>query len=303
MALDPDLFGDVLDYPDPIAQERFDGLIGIDDVKQRLVTEAVNLLSTFKVSEWSKKHHGKMIKPAVELMNRTPLIILGGDVGTGKTELAQSFLAPVTSKLKGTGVLYSLSLSARGRGAVGEMTSLISSAFSSVKQAGLSAKNGNHVIVLFIDEGDALAQSREMSQMHHEDRAGVNALIRGIDDLKRDNLPILTVLCTNRANSLDPAIKRRAAAVFSLERPNDNQRRELLNDLLDEIKLSSSEIEMLVLATGKTENRSYGMTYSDIRQRLLPEAVLAAMPDSPLTFDLLIDSASRVEPTTPFAGG
>ena len=46
-----------------------------------------------------------------------------------------------------------------------------------------------------VDEADSLAQSREQTQMHHEDRAGVNALLRGIDDFTTEGLPIVVVLC------------------------------------------------------------------------------------------------------------
>lgn len=80
-------------------------------------------------------------------------------------------------------------------------------------------------VILLVDEADALAQSRELAQMHHEDRAGVNALIRGIDGLRDDRLPVLTILCTNRPEALDPAIIRRAAALLPFARPNDDQRR------------------------------------------------------------------------------
>ena len=55
-----------------------------------------------------------------------------------------------------------------------------------------------------IDEADALAQSRELGQMHHEDRAGVNALIRGLDQLAADRGRVLVVMCTNRIESLGP---------------------------------------------------------------------------------------------------
>lgn len=99
--------------------------------------------------------------------------------------------------------LYALSLNARGTGAVGEMTSLLSAAFAEVKQA---AKRGagrgskhNSGIVLLVDEADALAQSRELGQMHHEDRAGVNALIRGVDDLATGNLPAIVVMWHEQA--------------------------------------------------------------------------------------------------------
>ena len=68
------------------------------------------------------------------------------------------------------------------------MTNLLSKAFAEVKHVARRAHAGrrhNAGIVLLIDEADALAQSRELAQMHHEDRAGVNALIRGIDDLQK----------------------------------------------------------------------------------------------------------------------
>ena len=62
-------------------------------------------------------------------------------------------------------------------------------------------------IVVIIDEADAIAQSREFGQMHHEDRAGVNALIRGIDTVATERRPVLVLLCTNRLSALDPAIR------------------------------------------------------------------------------------------------
>jgi AAA+ superfamily predicted ATPase len=68
--------------------------------------------------------------------------------------------------------------------------------------------------------------------MHHEDRAGVNALIRGIDGMRTDRLPVLTILCTNRLDAIDPAVQRRAAAVEMFERPGQAQRAALLTHLL-----------------------------------------------------------------------
>jgi AAA+ superfamily predicted ATPase len=86
--------------------------------------------------------------------------------------------------------------------------------------------------VLLVDEADALAQSRELAQMHHEDRAGVNALLRGIDGIRSDRLPVLTILCTNRLDAIDPAVQRRAAAVEMFGRPGQAQRAALLTHLL-----------------------------------------------------------------------
>lgn len=300
------LFANTLEYPDPSAQARLAGLVGLDHVRDRLVIEASLLIDPTVIDKWAAKHHDIGLRAASEVASRTPLIVLAGDVGTGKTELAETFADSVARQLRIEMALYSLSLSARGKGIVGEMTTLISTAFASLAAEGKACRTGDGRIrrglVLLIDEGDALAQSRELGQMHHEDRAGVNALIRGIDELRQAGLPVLTVLCTNRPDAIDPAVRRRAAALFRLERPGEEQRRALLKSVLDGIRVSDAQIRDLVLATGPTTTRAYGYTYSDVRQRLIPEAVLAAVQaDEPLTAARVLEVASRLEPTRPFA--
>ena len=207
----------------------------------------------------------------------------------------------------GIGVkLYSLSLNARGTGAVGEMTRLISSAFDEVRSVARHSRVvGSGVrasVILLIDEADALAQSREFAQMHHEDRAGVNALIRGIDSLSTDALPVLVVMCTNRLDAIDPAIQRRAAAIFDFPRPNELQRRTVLRAALEGTGFSDSEIAALVQATGPVNGRSYGYTYSDLTQRLLPTLLLDAFPEHPIRLDRVLELARVIRPTPPFRG-
>lgn len=300
-----DLFSDVMDFPDPDAQERFAALVGVEDVKQRLVGEALMLLDHQLVSTWSERHHGNTIRAAKELSARPPLIILAGDIGTGKTELAETFIDAVARHMHVKGTLYALSLAARGEGAVGQMSTLIGNAFKTVadeSRTGYRAGKPSRISVLLVDEGDALAQSRELTQMHHEDRAGVNALIKGIDGLRRNNLPVLVILCTNRMSALDPAIKRRAAYVVTLQRPNEAQRQTLLSDLLKGVELSQDELNKLVALTGPVEGRSFGYTYSDLRQRLVPEAVILGVThDVPLSYKILAEAVKRVPPTRPFA--
>jgi AAA+ superfamily predicted ATPase len=140
--------------------------------------------------------------------------------------------------------------------------------------------------------------------MHHEDRAGVNALIRGIDGLRNDTLPVLTVLCSNRLDALDPAVLRRAAATFPFVRPQTDQRRILLRRLLDGHDLSEAEIDKVVELTGARADRPYGCTYSDLRQRLVPGVVLDAFrADVPVTGERVIGFAETFVPTRPFREG
>jgi len=244
------------------------------------------------------------LPPLTALRRVPPLFVLAGDVGTGKTALARSYGSQVAKLTRVRIELYALSLNARGSGAVGEMTRLISGAFRQVREVlaqtrGADGKAGRGIILL-IDEADALAQSREAAQMHHEDRAGVNALIRGIDDLAADRLPAVVVMCTNRLEAIDPAVRRRAAAVLEFARPNREQRLTVLRTCLKGSGVSDTELGLLADATGNSDGRAYGFTYSDLTQRLIPVFVLDAFPDRAVTGTRAIDLTKGIKPTPPF---
>ena len=145
--------------------------------------------------------------------------MFAGDVGTGKTALAETFAD--RSRAGWGGLLLFRSACARGSGSVGEMTQLISSAFDYVQtesQRPSTAAGPDHAGVLLIDEADALAQSRELAQMHHEDRAGVNALIRGIDGSPNSAAPS-SPSCAPTACPHSTRPSRRAADIFRFHRP------------------------------------------------------------------------------------
>lgn len=298
------IFEEVREFPDPTAARRFASLVGLDDMKDRLLKEARLLFDFDSLMVWSNEHHRQKVRLIEFFRDRPPLFIFAGDVGTGKTALAETFGDAVAREADIPVTLFALSLNARGTGVVGEMTNLLSKAFNEVKHATKksSSRGGKHTagVVLLIDEADALAQSRELAQMHHEDRAGVNALIRGVDDLATDHLPAIVVMCTNRLEALDPAIRRRAAVTFTFTRPNEEQRHAFLKPVFEELGFTSQQIHSLVTATGATHGRAYGYTYSDLAQRLLPGLLLAAYPSKPITFDLAKEAVERHPPTPPF---
>lgn len=297
-----DLFEAVIELPDRDAQRRYERLVGLEHIKERLEKEAQLLLDPDSLERWSKTHHHQHIAACDAFADRPPMFLFAGDVGTGKTALAETFGDQVGRNLGLPVLLYRLSLSSRGSGAVGEMTQLLASAFQDVRTAaGAGSGRRKTAVVLLIDEADALAQSREASQMHHEDRAGVNALIRGLNSLTEERLPALVVLATNRLDSIDPAVRRRAAATFEFARPNDKQRRAALTALLNGVSLAQTDMDRLVAVTGPQPGRSYGYTYSDLYQRLVPAAILAAFPSKPITARLVLETVEQVLPTPPFA--
>ncbi len=293
-----DVFEAIMEYPNKRAEEEYSDLIGLDTIKERLTKEASLLLSTENLEKWSKKHHKRRVITACTIFEkRLPLIVFGGDVGTGKTALAESFGNPMAKLLGSKIFLLRISVQTRGTGLVGEMTQLINKAFREAKRVADDTKSP---VILLVDEADTLAQSREAIHMHHEDKAGVNALIQGIDQSKHIDQPILVVFCTNRLSAIDPAIIRRAAIVHKFTRPNKEQFEELLERSFGDIGLSKEQIGQLVSLAGPTKKREYGFSYSDILNKVVPEAVMNAYPEKPLTFELILDAIQKTKPTLPF---
>ncbi|WP_064078137.1 AAA family ATPase [Prescottella equi] len=302
------LFHPIITLPDDIRADRYARLVGLDAIKARLRKEAAVLADPSKLTTWAARNHPK-VKPDDQsfslLKDRAPLLLFAGDVGSGKSALAESFGCDLAVDLGVEVELWRLKLSTRGSGHVGEMTGLISSAFEMVTaeaKLGRNHRTGavSKVTIMVIDEADALVQSREATQMHHEDRAGVDAFLAEIDSLAGSGIPILVVMCTNRLAALDPAVKRRAAATFEFGRPNDDQRRQVIATAFKNYELATDTIDKLVIATGPQDTDRCGFTYSDLTQRLLPTAVLTAFPDDAITADLLLAVASDLGPTATF---
>lgn len=299
-----ELFESRVCYPDPNAQERLGLLVGLDDHKSRLTKVLSLLVNPAGLEAWAKKHHPGAANAFKSLLRRPPLVVLSGDVGSGKSALAESIGDAVARQESIAVTLLPLSLSTRGQGRVGEMTQLISCAFDyTINEATkLKASSGKSrgAVILLVDEADALAQSRETAQMHHEDRAGVNAFIRGIDRLGNGRLPAAVIMCTNRLGALDPAVTRRAADILVFQRPDNVQRRAVLSEPLRHLGFTSDQIDSLVACTGAHADRDYGFTFSDLTQRLLPAIVLDAYPAHPVSPARALEVARSLSPTPPF---
>lgn len=303
-----ELFERRIAYPDFEPQSRLARLVGLDDQKSRLAKILGLLVNPGGLADWAQRHHPGAQALVDTVLRRPPLVILAGDVGSGKTELAETIGDAVARQEKIDITLLPLSLSTRGQGRVGEMTQLLSAAFdyivaeaSRLKSASGKARGA---VILLVDEADALAQSREAAQMHHEDRAGVNAFIRGIDRIANAKLPMAVLMCTNRLSALDPAVRRRAADVLSFARPSEEQRRFVLMNRLEPIGLGRHHVDALVTATGPQRGaRDYGFTFSDLTQRLLPAIVLDAYPSKPVAGARAVEIARAMLPTPPFRDG
>jgi AAA+ superfamily predicted ATPase len=299
-----ELFEQGIVYPDSDMQDRFNMLVGLNEQKDKLKKILSLLVNPGGMESWIKKHHPAAKQVINIVLRRPPLIVLAGDVGSGKSELAFTIGDAVARQEKISITLLPVSLSTRGSGRVGQMTQLISAAFEHTieKAKKLKGQSGNArgAVILLVDEADALAQSRENSQMHHEDKAGVNAFIRGVDSLGNGKLPAAVIMCTNRIGALDPAIKRRAAEILYFKRADKNERHAVLDGPLQELGFSKKDIEEIVEITGKQNGYDYGFTFSDLTQRLIPSIVLDAYPDDKVSAARAKELAKSIIPTSPF---
>ena len=302
-----ELFDRRIALPDVEARERLHRLVGLDDHKTRLGKMLGLLINPSGVEAWLSKHHPGARGVLDTVLRRPPLVVLAGDVGSGKSELAETIGDEVARREDINIILFPMSLSTRGQGRVGEMTQLLSAAFDYVQEEAQKHKDisgtSRGAVILLVDEADAIAQSREASQMHHEDRAGVNAFIRGIDRLANSKLPAAVIMCTNRIGALDPAVQRRATDILTFTRPVSEQRAAVLAPHLRQLGFSQAQIAAVVDATGPNQHGAYGFTFSDLTQRLLPTIVLDAYPDGPVDADRALKITKAIAATAPFRDG
>jgi AAA+ superfamily predicted ATPase len=284
-------------YPNAEARAWFDRLVGLDYQKKRLLLE-LELLYPDRLAQWSRKHHGKEIGACQIMASRAPLVLLEGDVGCGKTVLAETIGDALAQVAGGKVHLVKVNTLVRGTGLVGEMTDLIVQAFTQAEARADSLKG--QPLLLLIDEADALAAKRVDQHMHHEDKAGVNTLLQRIDGLRLGGRRIAVLFITNRPDALDPAIRRRAAIHLSFSRPDDDQRSELVRRSVPEVDLNGKALREFVTATGPEAKKKYGATFtwSDITDRLVPAAVRDAYADKrPVTAEDIVRHAREMEPT------
>jgi hypothetical protein len=270
-------------FPSPEYKGRIDQLLGIDPI----ISEAQAIFRSLipgTLESWALRHYPLVEADPRSELNGTPVLLFSGDPGTGKTALATS-IGDWLARESGYPVqLLKLDLGVRGGGHVGEFTTNITEVWRQVVERHLHTEG---FTIFLIDDADAIVQNRANSEQHHEDRAGVDAIIQQLDEHR--HLAIVVILITNIIDYTDPAVRRRAVHKFHFPRPGLAVRRQLLNKpylhhlpatLLDEI-------------AEKTD----GYTPHDI-QAIYEQAVrLAHGADCPVTPELLWDVVVSSQPT------
>lgn len=283
-----------LELPNRQIEERTQTLIGFDKKFERVFSNLRLLQDQDELDKWSKHYYGSILPVLGYIKEKYPLIILAGDVGTGKTASAESIADRMVRKLNKEGYFLRLSTRVRGEGLHGQQGNLVNDAFKHARE--LAGKN--RLCYLLIDEADAIATTRATQQMHQEEKAAVNTLIQKIDEIRELNGRLVIIMSTNRLHFLDEAIIRRAALVLEFNRPDDDERREFLHQALEGIELTEDEINILVKKTGSHDNQNIGFSYSDLRLKFLPELVSMAFAyNEPIKYDMAIKVLETIKPS------
>ena len=100
--------------------------------------------------------------------------------------------------------------------------------------------------ILFLDEFDAIAKARDDSQEVGEIKRVVNTLLQCLD---ARNVQGFTLAATNHEHLLDAAVWRRFEARIRIPKPQSDTRAAMLTRFLAPVRLSDSEMRMLVWLT------------------------------------------------------
>lgn len=287
------IFDNIIELPSSSISKRTENLIGFENKFERIFSNLKLLLDQEGLIEWSKKFHKVELPIIAQLKDKYPLIILAGDAGTGKTVSAEAIADRMVRELKKEGFFLKLNTRVRGEGLHGQMGNLVNDAFAELKQQA----GKRRIAFLLIDEADAIASTRSTMQMHQEEKAAVNTLIQKIDEIRELNGRAVLFMSTNRLQFIDEAIIRRAAIILEFERPDKEERKQLFEKSLEGIKFSDEQLENLSEITGAEKNNGLGFSFSDIRLRILPEAIAASFPDKALNYEIIIDTISKIKPS------
>lgn len=278
-------------HPNKDAKRDFNMLVGIDFQKKELLSTLEMLLDQSKLKDWEKRFHGKGLPIMSLLKTSNPLVILSGEVGCGKTALAQCIGTPLAEILSKQVRVFETPSNIRGSGLVGEISNRITEVFESVK----TKLKDNETGILIIDEADDIATSRAQNQAHHEDRAGLNVLIKQIDAIQKSNKKLVVIMITNRMTVLDPAVRRRTSLHLVFDRPQGQTLTDVFNYIFEGVEINKSEVDKLVKYCTGLE---IPYSFSDLIQRAAKQTLYRSVElKQPFSIALYTEILKSTEPT------
>ncbi|WP_181438798.1 AAA family ATPase [Paenibacillus sambharensis] len=212
----------------------------------------------------------KFVRHDVPIPNK---VVMFGPPGTGKT-LTAFYLA---ARLELPLILVRLDAIIHSH--LGETASNIRKIFDYAKSS---------PCVLFLDEFDAVARTRENNDEVKEMARAVNTLLQCLDEFEGDSI---FTAATNLEAELDPAIWRRFDTKMTYSLPDEERREEYISLLIgdfqheEHVRLTASE-------------RLSGCSYADMEQIILKAKRKAIIEDLPLAASHINEACEEYRPQT-----
>src|SRR5690606_18923194 len=112
-------------HPHKAYKARYECLIGLDHQKKLLLSNLQMIFDPLVIQKWQKKHHPKGLNILDTVGRTTPLVLLSGDVGCGKTELASCIGTPLSEVLGEAVRVFETPSDIRGGGLVGQLSARV----------------------------------------------------------------------------------------------------------------------------------------------------------------------------------
>lgn len=199
--------------------------------------------------------------------NRPKTVLFEGPPGTGKTTSAKIIASQVNVPL-----IYVPAEAVLSKW-FGESEKSLATLFEKCAQLGKA--------IIFIDEVDAIAVSRDSEQLHEVSRRLVSTLLRKLDSFESDN-DLLLICATNRKEKLDPALLSRVDLSIKFDLPDHFARREIFKRYAKH--LPEPDLDRLAKASEGLSGRGILETCKDVERRwaslTIREEAGSALPDA-----------------------
>jgi ATP-dependent 26S proteasome regulatory subunit len=182
--------------------------------------------------------------------SRPKAVLFEGPPGTGKTTSAKIIASTV-----GIPLIY-VPAEAMLSKWYGDSEKSLASIFEKAAELGK--------VILFIDEIDSLAGSRDSDGMHEVSKRMVSTLLRKLDSFESNN-DVLLICATNRKDRLDPAMLSRVDLSITFDLPDVFARKEIFKRYAKHLK--EEELEVIAQNSEGLSGRSILETCKNVERK------------------------------------
>ncbi|MCS3901702.1 AAA family ATPase [Methanococcus voltae] len=221
-----------------------------------LKNEVNNIKKTYFEEIIGQEHAKKKCKIIMKYLEKPEIfgewspknILFYGSPGTGKTMLARALASQTNSNLK---LIKATELIGEH---VGDSSKVIKGLYADAA--------ANKPCIIFIDEIDAIALSRNYQSLRGDVSEVVNALLTELDGI-HENEGVITIAATNNPDMLDLAVRSRFEEEILFKIPNEKERLEILKTYSKKLPIKTN------VDFKKYVKKTEGMNGRTLKEKLL----------------------------------